>query len=394
MITQENLVNKIKSGRAVPYNLFCLVAIVILLANIFLYLTWSFTDYTSIRIYAAGIGILLVGMIIFRYHSPFIAILLVVVVLNCLIFWMTYHLGRPSGGMMYYFPFLVGFLYLFLYKSSLAKTIAQAVLMVILFLFSLVYTHVGAHDFFLPETLMNKVYIMNLSLSIAATIVLLVSLYYHFMAMHRSVLHDQQQEHREFLRDIDLQREKEGYSLLLSIRDDISQRLATGRLYLQAQPEKHEMILKADELVKTAMDGLNDISVELSPAMLIDLGFKEGLETYAGLLSDKYHLPVSIELEKSSADIPDIDRLSLYRILQQCISIIAGSPGAGFLKVKLHCANKVTLLFHHGSAATDFSIRFQDTRNRDLAKRLRYYESIIREEPGKVQLILDMREIS
>ncbi len=391
MITHENLVSKMKTGRAVPYNLFCLVAIVILLTNIFLYWYWSFMDYTTIRIFSAGIAVLLVGMIIFRYHSPFIAILLVVIVLNCLIFWLCYHMGRPSGGMLYYFPFLVGFLYLFLYKSNLVKTIVQAALMLILFLFSLVYTHVQTHDFILPVHFVDRIYILNLSLSIGATIVLLVSLYYHFMAMHRRVLHDQQQEHREFLRDIDLQREKEGYSLLLSIRDDISQLLATGRLYLQAQPEKHETILKADELVKTAMDGLNDISVELSPAMLIDLGFKEGLETYAGLLSDKYHLPVSIEPEQSSADIPDIDRLSLYRILQQCISIIAGTPAAGFLKVKLNCANKVTILFHHGSALHDFSNRFRDTRNRDLAKRLDYYGSVIREEPGRVLLILDMQ---
>ncbi|HRG23483.1 MAG TPA: hypothetical protein PLL23_03790 [Chitinophagaceae bacterium] len=138
------------------------------------------------------------------------------------------------------------------------------------------------------------------------------------------------------------------------------------------------------------MDGLNDISVELSPSMLIDLGLEDGLETYAALLTDKYGIPVSIDLDKKSSYIPEEERLSLYRILQQCINIIATTRSIEFLHVHLIKAKKLSLHFEHDSSLKDFSYRFLDTRYRDLTTRLDYYSAVIREEKGKVEVDLDV----
>ncbi len=208
--------------------------------------------------------------------------------------------------------------------------------------------------------------------------------------MHRSVLKDKEIEHRKMLRDLDMEREKQGYSLLLSLRDNISQTLAASRMYLQMHPEQMEFTRKADEQVKEALDGLNDISVELSPSMLIDLGLEDGLETYAALLTDKYGIPVKIELDKQSAEIPEEERLSLYRILQQCISIIAATRSIHFLRVHLKKEAKLCIHFEHDSILKDFSYRFLNARNRDLNTRLDYYAAVIREEKGRVDVDLDV----
>jgi signal transduction histidine kinase len=114
------------------------------------------------------------------------------------------------------------------------------------------------------------------------------------------------------------------------------------------------------------------------------------LETYATLLTDKYGIPVQIELDKDSEEIPEVERLSLYRILQQCINIIASTNSIEFLHVQLKKEKRLSLQFEHDSDLNDFSSRFLDTRHRDLTTRLNYYSAVIREESGKVEVELDV----
>jgi signal transduction histidine kinase len=390
MVFQKGLFSTKVAGRTLPYNMFCIVGIAILLFNIFLSALWPFKDNETIQIFIAGIFLLLLGMVIFKYASTFIAILLVIVVYNCMIFWVSFNLGRSSGAMLYYFPLMVGFLYLFLYNSNVAKTIAQILIMLVFILFTIFYTQSKSDHFFLPDPVLEKIYLLNLLFSIIATTIVLVFLYRQFASLHKSVLKDKEMEHRKMLRDLDLEREKQGYALLLSLRDNISQTLASSRMYLQMHPEHMEYTKKADEQVKEALDGLNDISVELSPSMLIDLGLEDGLETYASLLTDKYGIPVRIELDRNSSAIPEEERLSLYRILQQCINIIAATRSIEFLHVRLVKGKKLSLHFEHDSSIKDFSYRFLDTRYRDLSTRLDYYAAVIREEKGLVEVDLDV----
>ena len=390
MISQKGLFSTKVAGRSIPYNMFCIVGIVILLFNIILSVSWPFNDPDTVLLFAGGIVLLILGMIIFRYYSTFFAILLVIIVYNGLIFWVSFHLGRTSGAMLYYFPLMVGFLYLFLYNSNLAKTILQILIMLVFVSFSIFYTQTKSANFFLPDPVLEKVYLLNLLFSVIATMIVLLFLYRQFASLHRSVLMDKEMEHRKRLRDLDLEREKQGYALLLSLRDNISQTLASSRMYLQMHPEHMEFTRKADEQVKEALAGLNDISVELSPSMLIDLGIEDGLETYATLLTDKYGIPVQIELDKDSEEIPEVERLSLYRILQQCINIIADTNSIEFLHVQLKKERRLSLQFEHDSDLNDFSSRFLDTRHRDLTTRLNYYSAVIREERGKVEVELDV----
>lgn len=390
MIFQKGLFDSKVAGRPLPYNMLSIVGIVILLFNIVLSKLWPFKDPLTILIFTCAIILLLLGIVIFRYYSTFIAIMLLVIVCNGVIFWVTFHLGRASGAMLYYFPFLVGFLYLFFYNSNMGKTVAQVAVTVVFIVFSLFYTKFKATYFFLPDPFLERIYILNLLFSFSATIIILFSLYKQFANIHLSVLKDKELEHRKMLRDLDLEREKEGYALLLSLRDNISQTLASSRMYLQMYPEQKEFTLKADEQVKAALHGLNDISVELSPSMLIDLGFKDGLATYSELLSDKYGIPVDIQIDKGSGEIPEIERLSLYRILQQCISIIASTKSTRFLNVYLRKTRKLSLNFYHDSSLEDFSDRFTDTHNRDLTTRLDYYSAVIREDKGKVEVELEL----
>ena len=131
MIFQKGLFDSKVAGRPLPYNMLSIVGIVILLFNIVLSKLWPFKDPLTILIFTCAIILLLLGIVIFRYYSTFIAIMLLVIVCNGVIFWVTFHLGRASGAMLYYFPFLVGFLYLFFYNSNMGKTVAQVAVTVV-----------------------------------------------------------------------------------------------------------------------------------------------------------------------------------------------------------------------------------------------------------------------
>ena len=390
MILQQGLFRKKVAGRTVPYNMFCIVGIVVLLINIMMSSLWPFKDPDMILIFSVGIVLLVMGMLLFRFYSTFIAILLVIIVYNGLIFWVSFHMGRSSGAMLYYFPFMVGFLYLFLYDSNLAKSIVQAVLTIFFVLVSIFFTEFRTTRFFVPEPYMEKIYMLNLLFSIIATVIILISLYRYFVRLHRAVLVDKDNEHRELLRALDLEREKEGYTLLLSLRDDISQTLATSRMYLQMSPPQEELNRKADEQVKAALAGLNEISLELSPSMLIDLGFREGLQMYANMLSDKTGIPVGIGIAPGSREVPEVERLSLYRIVQQCINILTAKQEVHYLHITLNCQDKVSLVFQHDSQGMDYSSRFRDGGSTDLSKRLHYYSAGIKEAKGRVELELEL----
>ena len=190
------------------------------------------------------------------------------------------------------------------------------------------------------------------------------------------------------LREIDTRREQEEYALVLSLRDNIAQQLATARMYLQMPEGESGLAQKADSHVKAALGTLNDISMELSPSMLIDMGLRDGLDTYADLLSDKYRVPVLFEVEETKKEMPSLERLSLYRLLQQCIHIIAGSHSAGFLKITIRRSEKIQLVFEHGAPWKDFAERFKDKRNGDLSRRLEYYAAELQESAGKVEMSL------
>lgn len=390
MNAKVHLKEHLITDQELPYTLFSIIGSTILLFFIPVAIGKPFQDYLSASLYAAGIVLYVLGKVIYRY-SLFLSVLIVTFVHNFLIFWVCYRYGKATGAILFYFPFMVAFLYIFLTKQDKFKTAAKVFINILFFVLSVGFTDMRSKQFaFIDDTLIQNIYTVCLVFSIIATLSILIALYRHFINLHEKVIEEQQKQHKMVLREIDRQHEKEEYALLLSIRDDISQTLVTSRMYLQMMQTKEPMLLKADEGIKNAIDSLNNISLELSPSMLVDFGFAQGISVYAELLSKKYNIPVEIVLEEDSDDLPDIDRLSLFRIIHQGIAIIAaGNPAS--LKVRINCQNKIWVSFSYAAANVQFVEQFNEPQNQDLSKRLDYYNATIKEEPGKIELLLDLK---
>lgn len=385
-----HLKEHLTAEQELPYTLFSIIGSSILLFFIPVAISKPFYDYMAASLYAGGILLYILSKIIYR-RSLFLSVLLVTFVHNFLIFWVCYRYGKATGAILFYFPFMVAFLYIFLAQLERYKTAIIVFINIFFFVLSVWFTEMRSERFaYLDKGLMENLYTVCLVFSIVSTLAILVALYRHFIHLHEKVMEEQKKQHNLTLREIDLQHEKDEYSLLLSLRDDISQTLVTSRMYLQMMPATEALVVKADEGLKSAIDGLSSISLELSPSMLIDFGFAQGAAVYAELLSKKYNLPVEIVLEKDSDDLPDIDRLSLFRIIQQGIGIIAAT-GAEFLKVRINCHNKIWVSFSYSPAKLQLAEQFSHPQNRDLSKRLDYYNAKIKEQAGRIELVLDLR---
>lgn len=387
----KNILGLKTQSRSIPFTLYTMVGKLILLANIIACASGLYRDYLTIEILSAGILLLLFCQLLFRKGHIYIATALMILVYNGIIFWVAFNVGRASGAMLYYYPMIVGMLFVFLYNYSFAGSLSLISIPLISMIFILILTRHKSAFFFLPDASLDKIYLTNLVLSIAGTTAIVIALYYHFMRMHRSVIRARDESYMEMLRELDLQRERDSYALLLSIRDDISQTLASSRLYLQMHPDQQEFTRKADEHVKAALLRLNEISNQLSPSMLVDLGLKEGLDTYAIMLSEQYGISVKIELMPGSGLLAEPERISLYRILQQCINILARQEHPAYLHLKIgHRFGKLTLVADHGGGNLNFIAKMNDTTNRDLSKRLLYYNARIHEIKGQIRIEMDM----
>lgn len=379
------------SEKELPYTLYSVLTSIFLLFYVPISLLPSVSDYLTTVILISGVVLMLTGILFFHRQWHFLSMVIVIIVQNFAIFWGSYRYGRSMGVMLYYFPCITAYLYVYLYNPGRLKIAIKVSIISLSFLASSFFTELKSEKYpVFTETFTERIYTINLIFSVIATLSILISLYYHFVRLHEKMITEQHKQHQTELREIDLKHERDEYLLLLSLRDDIAQTLVTSRMFLQMIPDKQELLEKADEGVKNAINGLNNISVELSPAMLIDLGFENGISVYADLLSKKFNLPIDIKLEKTSYDLPEIDRLSLFRIIRQCIEIIAVEGSATYLNISLHCGSKIRISFNHDSEVQNFAERFTQKKRQDLSKRLNYYEAVIKEQNGQVIMLLDI----
>ncbi len=388
----SRLNDQVLDEKDLPYTLFCVLSSAILLFFIPVVLWSPVKDNLSATIYFTAIVLLLLGISLFHNHWHFISVIIITFINGFIIFWTAYRFGRATGVMFFYFPFMLIYLYIFLYNPGTLTKVIKVSLILASLILTISFTDVKAPLLLpVPDYMIQLVYNSNLVLSIIVFLLILLSLYRHFVKLHNRLMEEQQSQHLSELREIDLQHEKEEYSLLLSLRDDIAQTLVTSRMFLQMIQGKSDLLQKADDGVKKAIDGLNNISFELTPSMLIDLGFENGISIYAEQLSNRYKIPVEITLGDRSHTLPEIDRLSIFRIIRQCIEIMVTEGNVSKLNILIQCKRNVEIVFRHNSQVKNFAQLFVQPHRKDLSKRLDYYNEKTTEREGEITMLLDLQ---
>jgi signal transduction histidine kinase len=131
--------------------------------------------------------------------------------------------------------------------------------------------------------------------------------------------------------------EEQSKNLARELHDVISQKLAAlgieidtlGRKPPKSRGELRARVRQLSSRVASLAVALHEISRQLHPAILEDLGLPEALHAECGVFSEVYGNPVAFSAENLPQGLPDGVTLCLYRIAQESLQNIGRhAPGA------------------------------------------------------------------
>jgi len=128
--------------------------------------------------------------------------------------------------------------------------------------------------------------------------------------------------------------ERERHRLADLVHDDISQSLYAARLRLSVmtrqlpEGELRELSSELEELTGEALTRARDISMQLSPPTLSDLGVAEALETLLPTLARRYAVTIALTPSPAFARIPEPARAPVFHSVKELLMNAIKHAGA------------------------------------------------------------------
>ena len=146
-------------------------------------------------------------------------------------------------------------------------------------------------------------------------------------------------------------REEERSALAREIHDDLGQSLTAIKLDLAAiknieddRKKLHKRVASAIDLTNQTLKTVHEITSELRPGIIDDLGLLPAIEWYAEQYSERTGIKVNFNLGVDEEDIEENSKITLYRIIQESLTNAARHSGASRIKLKLNKSNKNLIL--------------------------------------------------
>jgi PAS domain S-box-containing protein len=151
----------------------------------------------------------------------------------------------------------------------------------------------------------------------------------------------------ERLRSLSLElmkaQENESTRISKELHDELGQSLAilkhrvrsTGKKLLAHQPQMSNDNDATVELVDAIIEKVRQISRDLNPSVLEDVGFCPALRSLAGNFAQEYQIPVTLDIEEIDALFSKETAKNLYRIFQEALTNIAKHADASHAKIQI-----------------------------------------------------------
>jgi signal transduction histidine kinase len=150
--------------------------------------------------------------------------------------------------------------------------------------------------------------------------------------------------YRELLGKFLSRNEEERKKIAREIHDDLNQLLLSVKLNLEGMegvlPEDsvraRERLAVSRSHITQALDGLRELSLNLRPPALDDLGLPQALDWHIRRLSEESSLPITLEVSGLSQRRPaPVAEIELFRIAQEALSNVLKHAIASSARVKL-----------------------------------------------------------
>ncbi len=135
-------------------------------------------------------------------------------------------------------------------------------------------------------------------------------------------------------------REEERVAIAREIHDDLGQKLTAavfelGALQARASESQLADLMRLEETLRGGLDAVRRVCRGLRPELLDSLGLRESLKAQAGDFQRRYGLRCHTELPEAIPRLPPMVELSLFRIVQECLSNVARHARADSATIRL-----------------------------------------------------------
>lgn len=184
--------------------------------------------------------------------------------------------------------------------------------------------------------------------------------------------------------------ENEREQLGIELHDNITQILATARLYLESTANTNAeacKISKSRDLIILATKELRKLSHSLLPPSLQEFGLKQALEELTGAIAETGHLEFDNQWEDFDQVLLDKDQqLTVYRIVQEQLNNIIKHAGAEKVRISLSISGKehVELSIKDNGKGFDPTQKRNGVGLRNIISRVEFYygHASINSRPG------------
>ena len=160
----------------------------------------------------------------------------------------------------------------------------------------------------------------------------------------RLVAEEAENEMRQLSQQLVAAQEEERKKLTRELHDHVGQmltalRIEIGRAARRApEPVAVQALVEAKKLLDTILRSVRDLSMGLRPSMLDDFGLQPALEWHVRDFRRRFNIPVDLHLEGDLNALPEPQRTSVYRIVQEALTNCARHAHAHHVTVDVRCA--------------------------------------------------------
>jgi signal transduction histidine kinase len=202
-------------------------------------------------------------------------------------------------------------------------------------------------------------------------------------------IEDSARELRRLSQKLSSAQEDERRSISRELHDQVGQMLTALRMELgnvedfrsEAGSAFADHMGQAKKLTEDTLRTVRNISAGLRPSVLDELGLAPALQWQAREFTRRSGVPVDMCLDGELADLPDVHRTCIYRVVQEALTNCARHAAAKSIRVSLHGGPDMLSL-----TVEDDGVGFDIQNIRDRGIGLLGVRERVRELGGSVQL--------
>lgn len=376
------------------FERFIHISFLAIILNIADSLMGKYKDLLGAYILLATIPPLVVSLYLYKKQKKLAAKTVAAITYNLAFYIISVNVGLGGGTYFYYFPFMISFIYMFQAEEDDKYAVLFVIGSLICLLLILITVPYEPVYFKAPPERLKEVMLLSFIVSFLLTMYYFYVIYKYQQSLSIKIYETEQKNKRAELRSVIEIQETERENIVNELRNNINQTLATSKFLLDKAKEEHNnnpLIEKSYNLTQEAIEQLSLLCVNLNPTTITDIGFIEGTNEYINNLRRFSGVIISFNCpQKEIENIGVKDKVSLFRIIQDYISIVLRNPQSKNITISInYTAPRISLSLSQDDSNFNFMQTPLQNSLSDIKNRINYFNGTIRQaHPGDLRTAL------